>query len=194
MAASDLPTPDLGADIEAPAILDRATGCAHKEGAGAAAFRRLVMTAMPTVHDGGIMRACDPDPTKVSEHEEGRAWDAMCSKADGDALCAWLLAPDAHGNAFAMARRAGVMYLIWQRQIWRAWTGEWGPYEGKGKNPHTDHVHVSFSRKGGRGETSLYDWLAGRGMFQCPPPSSLAGVALLLLGAGVLGASWWALS
>ena len=99
---------------------------------------------------------------RPSEHHEGRAWDLMVTSPEhGQAVVDALLAPDPEtGEPHALARRAGVMYLIWRRQMWRSYpwqgapAGSWSPYTGQ--NPHTDHVHVSLSRAGGAGETSLY--------------------------------------
>lgn len=67
-------------------------------------------------------------------------------------------------NDCEFARRAGLMYLIYDRKMVRFY-----PYNGAspgtasdyhGPSPHTDHVHVSFSWKGARGETSLYREIA----------------------------------
>jgi hypothetical protein len=56
-----------------------------------------------------------------------------------------------------MARRLGVMYIIHNRRIWGSYrAGEgWRPYVGA--NPHTDHVHFSFSWAGARKQTSYWD-------------------------------------
>lgn len=96
---------------------------------------------------------------KPSEHHEGRAWDQMTTDlAQGQAAVDALLAEDSTGEPAALARRFGVMYLIWNRQQWRAYpwqgnpAGSWAPYTGP--NPHTDHVHYSLSRAGGNGELS----------------------------------------
>lgn len=99
---------------------------------------------------------------RPSEHHEGRAWDLMVTSPEhGQAVVDALLAIDPEtGEPHALARRAGVMYLIWNRRMWRAYpwqgapAGSWAPYGGE--NPHTDHVHISLSRAGGAGETSLY--------------------------------------
>lgn len=93
---------------------------------------------------------------KPGEHREGRAWDLMTlSLEHGQRIIDELTASGAE-----LARRAGVMYMIWNRQIWRSYAhggapaGTWGPYSGV--NPHTDHVHFSFSRAGAAAQTSLY--------------------------------------
>lgn len=98
---------------------------------------------------------------KASDHNQGTAWDLMTTGLDhGDRIVADVLASDSSGNPHALARRAGIQYLIWNRQMWRAYpwqgrpSGTWTPYTGT--SPHTDHVHFSFSRAGAAAQTSLY--------------------------------------
>ena len=81
-----------------------------------------------------IVRPCT---AADSGHEEGRALDWMVSrvpaqKAMGDALVAWLQAPDGYGNPEAMARRLGISYVIWNNQTWRAYDPArgWTEYNG----------------------------------------------------------------
>jgi hypothetical protein len=108
-----------------------------------------------------IVRACSEGK---SEHEQGRAWDLMTKSLEhGQGIVDALLAPDpVTGEPHALARRAGIMYIIWNHQIWRAYpyagapAGSWGPYTG-GESAHTDHLHISFSKAGADGLTSLYD-------------------------------------
>ena len=65
-------------------------------------------------------------------------------------------ATDEYGHQFAMARRLGVMYVIFNGHIWSAYDAAagWRPYLGP--NAHTDHVHVSFDIDGGQGATSFW--------------------------------------
>ncbi len=44
----------------------------------------------------------------------------------------WLLATDSSGNVAANARRLGVMYVIWNRQVWKTYNAAagWQPYTG----------------------------------------------------------------
>jgi hypothetical protein len=53
-----------------------------------------------------------------------------------------------------MARRLGVMYIIFNRKIWRSYDPGWGSYSGT--NPHTDHIHISLSYDGSTGRTSFW--------------------------------------
>ena len=97
----------------------------------------------------------------TSEHNDGRALDWMvdattrAGKAKADAFLSWLLATDANGNKHAMARRLGIMYVIFNKRIWRAYGDPgWGSYSGT--NPHTDHIHISLSYDGSTGRTSFW--------------------------------------
>lgn len=111
--------------------------------------------------EGNISRPCDMGAP--SHHHEGRAWDWSVSADDpveaamAENLLSWLLATDEHGEPHAMFRRAGLDYIIWDRQLWDARRRSWLPYTGW--SPHEDHVHFSFSWPGARAETSFYDWL-----------------------------------
>lgn len=149
-----------GSDIDAHAAYEPQTACARDEQPGARALRDLVLEQYPATRDGGILRACGRGGR--SEHKDGRAWDWMvdaddaAQAAEADELLGWLLATDDDGNEHAMARRFGVMYLIWDRRIWSAARAEegWRPY--RGPHPHTDHVHISLSRAGGAMRTSYW--------------------------------------
>jgi hypothetical protein len=105
-----------------------------------------------------------------SEHKEGRAWDwgIQYPHPAADALLNWLLAPDQHGNQHAMARRFGIMYMIWNYKIWKAYQPEKGWQTYTGSSPHTDHVHFSFSWDGANKKTSY--WTAQQPTQPPPPP------------------------
>lgn len=71
------------------------------------------------------------------DHPNGVALDFMTTQ--GTALAEYLV---------ANANRLGTEYVVWNRHIWsrkRASEG-WRPYTGS-NNPHTDHVHGTFSAK-----------------------------------------------
>src|SRR5437870_4119582 len=109
------------------------------------AFRKLVLDRYPGTRDLGIINNCAPG--LISEHYEGRAWDwgVMASvpreRASAEDLINLLLRPDSRGNPAAMARRLGIMYMIWNRRIWGSYrmSEGWRPYEGK--EAHDDHIH-----------------------------------------------------
>jgi hypothetical protein len=75
-----------------------------------------------------------------SDHPKGLAIDAMTlSKTKGDATAQY---------AVDNADRLGITYVIYWHRIWNREKG-WHDYDGP--NPHIDHVHISFSEKGGDG-------------------------------------------
>ncbi|KQU69396.1 hypothetical protein ASD62_16270 [Phycicoccus sp. Root563] len=117
----------------------------------------------------GIIRNCN---SGLTEHSEGRAWDWMLSvnkpneKAVADSVTAWLSAPDAQGRPGAMARRFGIMYIIWNHKMWRAYDPGRGWATYTGPVPHTDHIHFSFSWDGAYGHTS---WWTGKAITTIDP-------------------------
>jgi hypothetical protein len=120
---------------------------------------------------GGTSRSCERRAT--SEHQNGRAFDWTLDarrKADrrkAKAFLGRILATDRWGNTDAWARRMGVMYVIWNDQMYPAWERfAPEPYLSSSCDTrrdcsptlrHRDHLHVSLSRRGARGVTSWYD-------------------------------------
>jgi hypothetical protein len=113
--------------------------------------------------------SCGTDGT-VSEHYEGRAIDWMVSvrvpsqRAKATSFIGWLLATDKAGHRFAMARRLGVQYVIWNNRIWGSWDGRWEDYYGcsakrstaDDNSCHRTHVHISLSWNGAEGHTTFW--------------------------------------
>ena len=118
------------------------------------------------------MRACS---SSVSEHQDGRAIDwtmDAASQADRDEVDRFLgklFQADADGEEHALARRMGVMYIIWNDHMYRAYGN---PHFAKDDYlssscpsrkkcsktlRHRDHVHLSLSKPGGRAETTWYN-------------------------------------
>ncbi|MDQ3964139.1 MAG: hypothetical protein M3277_09565 [Actinomycetota bacterium] len=138
---------------------------------GVLAFRSMVLNAFPVFGVGGISRGCSIGGQ--SEHKEGRAWDMSANagyeshRAAVKRLFDKLLATDRYGNEAALAKRLGIMYMIWNRRIWGTWSG-WSTYcvqkprgcvdpdEGGLRHPHTDHVHFSFTWAGARKQSTYY--------------------------------------
>jgi hypothetical protein len=119
----------------------------------------------------GISRACGTD---TSEHYEGRAldWGAYYKNAqqvkEVQAVFSWLFAKDAAGNPNAMLRRLGIMYIIWNKQIWGSWSQKWEPYSCSGVTAcHQDHVHFSFDWAGAEKKTSF--WTGKVSGYVAPP-------------------------
>ena len=163
--------PDLGAipprtwwngenNLDGITLYEPQTTCSSSVKPGVAMFRSWAMARVPGTRDGGIVRGCGIGGN--SEHKEGRAFDFMANaydpgmKAAVDEMLATLTSPDEHGNQASGARKFGIMYIIWNRQIWRSYRPSlgWQPYTGP--IPHTDHVHFSFSWAGAMGETSFW--------------------------------------
>ncbi len=122
---------------------------------------------------GPISRSCGSGGT--SEHKEGRAFDWMLDaskKSDrkrAHEFMDWVFSTDGKGNEDARARRMGIMYVIWKDHMYSAWNGfERRSYLSSSCKSrrkcsttlrHRDHLHVSLTRKGGKGRTS---WYVGR--------------------------------
>lgn len=160
----------FGATIESLATYVGQTSCDPHIKRGTAELGALLSRTYPGIYWGSTY-ACGTDGSQ-SEHYEGRAIDWMASvrnpqqHADARAFILWLLAPDKYGNQFAMARRLGVMYLIYNNRMWGAWSGQWEQYNGcQAKKMqasaydnacHRTHVHISLSWNGARGLTTFW--------------------------------------
>ncbi len=142
------------------------TTCDLKPKPGVTGVRDLIVAAYGK-RWSGISGDCSKPRT--SEHKEGRALDisfdadSRADKAKAENFLGWLLATDSAGNKHAMARRLGVMYIVWNRRMWRSYrpADGWQPYTGT-SNPHTDHIHLSFSWDGARKRTSWWTQGADR--------------------------------
>ena len=158
------------AQIEDYADYQPQTRCSPKPKAGTKVLARWLVRRYGGDR-GALSRRCKSGGT--SEHKEGRAidWVLDASKRKdrrtARAFLEFAFAEDKHGNPDAKARRMGLMYLIWNDHMYRAWDGfEKGDYlssscRKKSKCSktlrHRDHMHLSLSRPGGRGRTSWYE-------------------------------------
>jgi len=120
---------------------------------------------------GAVNRPCTGSST--SEHKDGRAIDWTLNanrKADRKRARAFLkaaFATDADGNPHALARRMGIMYIIWKDHFYPAYREfRREPYLSSACRSrkkcsktlrHRDHMHISLSRPGSRGRTSFYE-------------------------------------
>lgn len=165
--------PLFGSSIDDYAEYDAQDTCDPGPKPGVLAFKDLLQQEYGP-HMWGVSRSCKTPG--VSEHEEGRALDYHFDyyqddqRADADDLLTWLLASDRHGNPHAIARRLGLMYIIWNRQIWESYRPSQGWQSYDGSNPHTDHIHFSFSWPGALASTS---WWTGAIIPTTPPGSQL---------------------
>lgn len=133
---------------------------------GVVAFAKLLLEAYPVSGWSGISRDCGVRGT--SEHKEGRAFDWAVSvsnpqqRAAAEDALAKLLATDEDGNRHALFRRFGLMYVIWNRQIFSSTQPEagWRPYACNSAasydDCHVGHVHFSFSTAGAMARTSWW--------------------------------------
>ena len=117
---------------------------------------RDLLVATYGVGRAGIARGCTEG---LSEHSEGRALDWMVDvkkpaelAAAADFL-AWVTRDDG-----VNARRLGIMYVIYNKKIWSIYNTRAGWRKSSG---HTDHVHISFSWAGARGNASFWTGVAG---------------------------------
>lgn len=118
---------------------------------GVAKLRDLALKTYGVGRAGNTARKCNEG---TSEHADGRAWDWMLSldssqeKAAAGDFLAWLTAN--HGEK---AKRLGVMYVIYNKLIWGVYREQDG---WRTSYDHTDHIHISFSWNGARGNTSFW--------------------------------------
>jgi len=156
------PTPFPGpftSKIEGFSAYDGQTKCIRKAKPGVVAFEKFVLRKLKKA-SFGIARSCSG--SSVSEHKEGRAIDWHMNaynwrdRQQVKKLFRYLFKTDWWGNPYARARRLGIMYIIWNKKMWRAYRpfDGWQKYEGS--SPHTDHVHISFARAGANGVTSFW--------------------------------------
>ncbi|WP_231121938.1 hypothetical protein [Motilibacter peucedani] len=153
-------TPQFPEWIDDLASYDEQRTCLSEAQPGTLGLAELIKATYPSIRTIGTTRGCKVGG--VSEHKEGRALDVMIDgttldgRATAAAFLGWLTADDAYGNTAAMARRLGVMYVIWNRQIWRAYRPEagWLPYSGA--ESHTDHIHISLSWAGAEKRTTWW--------------------------------------
>ncbi|MGW5363062.1 hypothetical protein [Actinopolymorpha pittospori] len=156
-------TPSFPRTIDAYATYQGGTTCSPTAKPGVVDVRNLILQTYGRV-SWSIARPCS---SSVNEHKEGRAldigFDARTTRGynQGNDFLHWLLFPDQYGNPNAMARRLGVMYVIWNHRMWRAYNPRgWRLYTGS--NPHVDHVHISFNWNAAMRRTSWWT-LGGTG-------------------------------
>lgn len=177
-AATTLPGPLAG--VALPVAVDVAAPyegqavCDPTDKPGALALKQLLLTTYGQAAIG-ISRSCT---SSVSEHFDGRAVDWMRSvrnpaeAAQAQAFLAWLLESAADGTPQEMARRLGIMYLIYNNQMirmydpGRGWTEYKGCLAADRSSPgldtecHRDHIHISMTWDGALMRTSWWTGVA----------------------------------
>jgi hypothetical protein len=177
-ASAAVPTPRppvaLPVGIEPMPPYQPQTYCDPHDKPGVVALGQL-LTA--TYKDTSVVDISRPCGTDTSEHYDGRAldWGAYYKNpaqvAEVNTVFAWLFAKDAAGNPNAMLRRLGIMYVIWNKQIWGTWSQKWEPYACSGETAcHQNHVHFSFDWSGALKRTSFW---TGRVSVPMDPPHPL---------------------
>jgi hypothetical protein len=161
-------TPASGEPVDGYAGYDGQSTCASQTLPGTEYLLQHLVRTHPGTRYVSTLRDCGGDA--VSEHKDGRAldWgvdvDVPTEKEAADAWLERILATDARGNPHALARRMGVMYVIWDDWIYRAYDGftpqPYRPCERlrdcSKTARHRDHVHVSLSRAGAAAQTTFY--------------------------------------
>lgn len=101
-----------------------------------------------------------------SNHARGQAIDLMVGQtssgynsARGRAVVDWLLAPDAAGNANAMARRLGIQQILFADRCWNSdgdrGISRWSHMRECGIG-HFDHIHIDMTNAGAAGNVSYW--------------------------------------
>jgi hypothetical protein len=163
------------APVEPYASYQPQTACAPKAKPGTEALGHWVVKT----YGGGYGRISEPCKGRsVSEHKEGRAfdWSLNAVKAGDRARATRFLeqifATGPTGEPAELARRMGVMYVIWNDRIYasydqfrvRAYRSSSCKKLAKCSKTlrHRDHMHISLTRPGGFGRTSWYATPAAR--------------------------------
>lgn len=153
--------------IEPMAAYEPQAICEPTPKPGTVALADLVRSRWPGTWTS-ISRACDVGGR--SEHKDGRAIDVggvsafNSTRVRAESILNWLLATDADGHRFANARRLGVQYLIWDKELWVASEADrgWQPYPCSGVTLcHQDHIHLSLSQAGAAKQTSYWTGRTG---------------------------------
>jgi len=104
--------------------------------------------------------------TNASDHSEGRAMDVYLEVSDENEK---KIADYLYEVFIKYADDLGLMNVIWNREIWKKSTGKKEKYTGS--NPHTNHIHISWSRDGS--QKVLFGALPARLMLRAGFPGSI---------------------
>lgn len=163
------PTPTgLPSSIEALATDVADTSCDPRTKVATGKLAALLKATYPDTTYATVY-ACGTDSNR-SEHYDGRAIDWMVSArtatglATANAFLGWLLRTDSAGHTFAMMRRLGIQYVIFNNRIWGTWDQQWDPYQDCATRTsttydsycHRNHVHISLGWNGALGRTSYW--------------------------------------
>jgi hypothetical protein len=165
--------------VDEPSSYDAQTTCTKAPQPGTVALAQYLLRTYPATRSMGMMRDCRVGGT--SEHKDGRAFDWGADirkpreKRSAYRFIRAALATDAAGNAHALARRMGIMYLIYDDTIWSSYRDfQPRPYLNAGCKRrkgcsrtlrHLNHVHISLGYAGAAAQTS---WYRARGVPSLP--------------------------
>ncbi len=158
-----------GQPVEDYATYDPQTTCTKKPRAGTMALGEWLVATYGGA-GGAVNRPCSGSGS--SEHKDGRAVDWTLnagSPADRKIARTFLaaaFATDAQGNQAALARRMGIMYVIWNDRFYPSYE-QFRPESYLSSScrskrkcsktlRHKDHMHISLSKAGAKGLTSFY--------------------------------------
>ena len=138
--------------------------CVSSAPQGVSDFRDMALATYPFSRDLGILRGCYADGFWRSKHKAGRAFDWGLNVNDGvekilaDRFIGWLLIPSEHfGHPHEMARRLGIVELIWNSRIWTtSQSPEFSGNDYGGESPHEDHIHIGFHHGGAIGFSTFW--------------------------------------
>jgi hypothetical protein len=158
-----------GLPVEDYASYDPQTGCTKKPRVGTVALGEWLVATYGGA-GGAVNRPCSGAGT--SEHKDGRAVDWILDAtrpADRKLARTFLaaaFATDAEGNPAALARRMGIMYVIWDDHFYPAYhqfqRESYLSSSCRSKRRcsktlrHRNHMHVSLSKAGAKALTSFY--------------------------------------
>jgi hypothetical protein len=158
-----------GLPVEDYASYDPQTTCTKKPRVGTIALGEWLVTTYGGA-GGAVNRPCSG--SGASEHKDGRAvdWtldaDNPADRKLARAFLAAAFATDAAGNPAALARRMGIMYVIWSDNFYPAYhqfqPNSYLSSSCRSKRKcsktlrHRDHMHISLSKAGAKGLTSFY--------------------------------------
>lgn len=160
------PLPPLPPDVPITIEYEPQTTCEDSPKPGALRLEQIIKATYGADEYTWIPRDCGKGGR--SEHKEGRAIDWMVDvrdpegRAEAEAFLAWLLGPDSAGRPYGHALQLGIMYIGWHDRFWRGYDMERGWTELKGcfSKPeekydnycHRNHIHISLTWAGARGE------------------------------------------
>lgn len=156
--ATLLPTSALGRTVETYTPYQGQVSCDPAAKPGTVSLSKLLQGKFGG-GSSGISRHCSVGGT--SEHKEGRAFDwrlnanNKADRARANRAIKWLTTPVGE-ERILRAHRLGIMYMIWNRKMWRGYAVEQGWQEYTGESPHRDHMHISLSWSGARKLTSWW--------------------------------------